>query len=81
MKRVIDLTLRLADGTATEAECRELERLVESDRRARRLHLEMMEVEATLRAARADSDEADRSLAQFGRPRSIAPDLVGLRHA
>ena len=33
MKRVIDLTLRVADGTATDAECRELERLTESDRR------------------------------------------------
>jgi hypothetical protein len=50
MKRLMDLSLRLCDGTASEAECRELERLTESDRRARRKHLEMMEIEATLRA-------------------------------
>jgi hypothetical protein len=56
MKRVLELTLRLADGTATEAECRELEKLVESDRHARRLYLEMMEIEAALRSSTAAVD-------------------------
>jgi hypothetical protein len=77
MKRVVELTLRLADGIATEAECRELERLTESDRRARRAHLEMMEIEAALRAARLDGDEADRSLVE---ERTVNAVLDGVRH-
>lgn len=56
-KRVLELTLRMADGTATEAEVRELERLIEGDRQARRLHLEMMEIEAALRTAQLEQDD------------------------
>jgi len=76
MRRVVDLTLKLADGSATEAEVRELERLCESDRRARRLHLEMMEVEASLRAAQADAPMADRSLEE---ERTVNAVLAGIR--
>jgi ferric-dicitrate binding protein FerR (iron transport regulator) len=76
MKRVVDLTLKLADGTATEAEVRELERLCESDRRARRLHLEMMEIEASLRASQADTSAADRSLEE---ERTVNAVLAGVR--
>jgi hypothetical protein len=76
MKRVIDLTLRLADGTASDAEVRELERLCESDRRARRLHLELMEVEASLKASRADLPMADRSLEE---ERTVNAVLAGVR--
>jgi hypothetical protein len=76
MKRVIDLTLKLADGTATDTEVRELERLCESDRRARNLHLEMMEIEATLRVSRADVPTADRSLEE---ERTVNAVLAGVR--
>jgi hypothetical protein len=76
MKRVIDLTLKLADGTASEAEVRELERLCESDRRARRMHLEMMEVEATLRAGQADAPTSDRSLEE---ERTVNAVMAGVR--
>jgi len=76
VKRVIDLTLRVADGTATDAELRELERLTEADRRARRMHLEMMEIEAALRASRADFGEVDRSLAE---ERTVNAVMAGVR--
>jgi hypothetical protein len=75
MKRVIDLTVKLVDGTASESEARELERLCESDRRARRLHLEMMEVEAALQASRAEP-RADRSLDE---ERTVNAVLAGVR--
>jgi len=76
VKRVIDLTLKIADGTASDAECRELERLIESDRRARRMHLEMMEIEATLRASRAEVDDAGDSLAE---ERTVNAVMAGVR--
>ena len=78
MKRVIDLTLKVADGTASDAECRELERLIESDRRARRLHLEMMEIEAALRASRADAgaEDDEYSLAE---ERTVSAVMAGVR--
>src|SRR5689334_1790426 len=76
MKRVIDLTLKVADGTASDAELRELERLCESDRRARRMHLEMMEVEASLRAAQVDAPTADRSLEE---ERTVNAVMAGVR--
>jgi hypothetical protein len=75
MKRVIDLTLKVADGTASDGEVRELERLCESDRRARRLHLEMMEIEASLRATRAELP-SDRSLEE---ERTVNAVLAGVR--
>jgi hypothetical protein len=77
MKRLIELTLRLADGTASESECRELDRLTDSDRRARRMHVEMMEIEAALRASRVEGDEADRSLTE---ERTVHAVLEGVRH-
>jgi hypothetical protein len=77
MKRVIDLTLKIVDGTASEAECRELERLTESDRRARNLHLELMEIEASLRTC-AVEDEADRSLTE---ERTVQAVLAGVQRA
>jgi hypothetical protein len=77
VKRVIDLTLKIADGTASEAECRELERLIDSDRRARRMHLEMMEIEAQLRASPADSGgDEDLSLAE---ERTVNAVMAGVR--
>jgi hypothetical protein len=75
VKRVIDLTLKIADGTASDAECRELERLIDSDRRARRMHLEMMEIEAQLRASHADSDD-EHSLAE---ERTLNAVMAGVR--
>jgi hypothetical protein len=78
MKRILDLTLRVADGTATEAEVRELERLTESDRQARRVHLEMMEVEAALRASRVEVVEGDRSLAE---ERTVHAVMEGVRRS
>ena len=76
MKRLIELTLKLADGTASDAEVREIERLCESDRRARNLHLELMEIEAALRASRAEAAMADRSLEE---ERTVNAVLAGIR--
>jgi hypothetical protein len=52
MERVLDLTLKLADEGLSPEEQQELERLIEADPQARRKHLEMLEVEAALRAAK-----------------------------
>jgi anti-sigma factor RsiW len=49
MNRVEELTLRLVDGQITSAEREELARLVTGDREARRAHLALMTIEATLR--------------------------------
>jgi hypothetical protein len=52
MERVLDLTLKLADEGLSPAELDELEQLIESQPIARQRHLQMLEVEAALRAAR-----------------------------
>jgi hypothetical protein len=77
MKRVIDLTLKVVDGAATEGECRELERLTESDRQARDLHLELLEIEASLRTC-AVEEAADRSLTE---ERTVQAVLAGVERA
>jgi hypothetical protein len=64
VKRIIDLTLRMVDGTATDGETRELERLTEGDRHARNLHVEMLEIEAALRAGAREEDEAECALTE-----------------
>jgi hypothetical protein len=58
MERVLDLTLKLADEGLSPEEQAELERLIEAEPLARRRHLQMLEVEASLRSARHTSAPA-----------------------
>jgi hypothetical protein len=52
MTRVEELTLRLIDGQLARAEREELVRLVSHDEQARRAHLALLTIEATLRGRR-----------------------------
>lgn len=50
MSRVSDLTFLLLDGAISDADRRELERLVAADENAAREHIALMELEGALRA-------------------------------
>lgn len=50
MSRVSDLTFQLLDGAISDAERRELERLIAADESAAREHIALMELEGALRA-------------------------------
>jgi hypothetical protein len=54
MRRLYELTLALADGRLAPSEETELERLIAADPAAERRHLELLELEAALRASAAD---------------------------
>jgi ferric-dicitrate binding protein FerR (iron transport regulator) len=54
--RIEELTLRFADGLATEAELDELERLVAADSEAARVHVRLLDLESELRGGRRDLD-------------------------
>jgi hypothetical protein len=67
--RVEELTLRFADGLATEAEIDELERLVAADPEAARVHVHLMELEGELRGGREDLDLVATILERIRRAR------------
>ncbi|AWM38048.1 WD domain, G-beta repeat [Gemmata obscuriglobus] len=64
MNRVAELTLKLLDRALTSAEAEELDALA-ADPRAEAEHLELLALEAELRALRTDFDLADATLAQI----------------
>jgi len=55
-ERIAELTLKVLDDDADEAELEELEQAVEQDADARQAHLELLEQEAALRGLRAELD-------------------------
>jgi hypothetical protein len=61
MTRLEELTLRLADDDLSPDEQAELDRLIEADAGARQIHVELLEVEFSLRG-RKDADVADAVL-------------------
>jgi ferric-dicitrate binding protein FerR (iron transport regulator) len=67
--RVEELTLRFADGIATEAELDELERLVAADPESARVHAGLLELEGELRGGRADLDLSAKVLERIQRAR------------
>lgn len=67
--RVEELTLRFADGLATEAELDELEGLVAADPEAARVHVRLLELEGELRGGRGDLDLAAAVLERIRRER------------
>jgi hypothetical protein len=67
--RVEELTLRFADGLATESEIDELERLVAADPEAARVHVLLLELEGELRGGRADLDLSAKVLERIRRAR------------
>jgi anti-sigma factor RsiW len=69
MTRVEELTLRLVDGQITPAERLELVQLVTSDREARRAHLALMAIEATLRG-RGQVEVSDEVMTQIDEERT-----------
>ena len=62
MSRTAELTLELLDGTAREADLRELDALL-ADPHAEEEHLALLALEAELRGLRADFDLTDATLA------------------
>ncbi|MDY3552817.1 hypothetical protein R5W24_001906 [Gemmata sp. JC717] len=65
MNRVAELTLKLLDHALTAAEAEELDALTAAAPRAEAEHLELLALEAELRALRTDFDLADATLAQI----------------
>jgi concanavalin A-like lectin/glucanase superfamily protein/FecR-like protein len=62
MTRAEELTLKLADGSISDSEFEELERLVRDDPAARQIHLEQLDLEAELRGERPASDLAEGAM-------------------
>jgi anti-sigma factor RsiW len=69
MTRVEELTLRLVDEQITPAEREELVRLVTADRDARRAHLALMTIEATLRG-RGQVEVSDQVMSRIDEERT-----------
>jgi len=67
--RVEELTLRFADGLATEAELDELDRLMAADPGAARVHVRLLELEGELRGGRRDLDLSARVLDRLRKTR------------
>lgn len=67
MTRIEELTLKLADGLIAEPEIEELDRLVAADPEAARVHLGILDVEASLRGGRQDLDVTRETLERLQR--------------
>jgi len=79
MTRVEELTLRLVDEQITPAERLELARLVTEDREARRAHLALMAIEATLRG-RGQVEVSDEVMNQIDEERTSRVVRVVMGH-
>src|SRR5579859_7250395 len=78
MTRIEELSLKLADESLSEVDALELEGLLAKNRRAREIHIKILDLEARLRAKRNNPDLAVRIMARLRHriAESIARDVM-----